>query len=107
MGSPVLRSWLALVVLAAAVGASPAVAGQAAPPGVQPNAMTGRVTAGHSAAAVSGAVVTIEETGQSAVSGPDGTYRIIGVRPGRVHVRVSAESFAPNRLEVQVVETGA
>jgi iron complex outermembrane recepter protein len=106
MASPVLRLRIALFVLAAAAGASPAVAGQAAPSGVQPNAITGRVSAGHSAAAVSGAVVTIEETGQSAVSGPDGAYRIDGVRPGRVHVRVSAESFAPNRLEVQVVEAG-
>ena len=107
MGSPAGRFRLALVVLAAAVGASPAVAGQTGASAVQPNAITGRVTAGHSAAAVSGAVVTIEETGQSALIGPDGTYRIDGVRPGRVHLRVSAEAFAPNRVEVQVTETGA
>ncbi len=72
----------------------------------QPTVLTGRVTAGHSAAAVSGAIVTLEETGQTAVSGPDGAFRIDGVRPGRVHLRVGAESFAPARVEADVPETG-
>ncbi|MEO5820894.1 MAG: TonB-dependent receptor [Vicinamibacteraceae bacterium] len=102
MGFPFVSRRLPQLVLLLALGvvstAGPAVAAQVA--------LTGRVTAGHSGAAVSGAVVTVEETGQAAVSGPDGTFRIDGVRPGRVHVRVSAESLAPNRLEVQVAETG-
>ncbi len=105
-------------VLALALISSPAAAAQApsspAPAAVsstpplpaRPSAVIGRVTAGHSAAPVSGAVVMIEETGQTAVSGPDGAYRIEGVRPGRVHLRVTAELFAPARVEADVAEDG-
>ena len=50
--SPLVR--LALFVLAAGLAASPAVAGRPQPSALQPAAITGRVTAGHSAAAVAG-----------------------------------------------------
>jgi iron complex outermembrane recepter protein len=118
MGSRV--PFVSLVVLAGVLAASPSAAAAqigpaqpaaAVPPlqsgAVQPGVVSGKVTAGHSAAVVVGAVVTLEETGQTARTGPDGTFRLEGVRPGRIHLRVSAESFAPARAEVDVAETGA
>jgi iron complex outermembrane receptor protein len=110
-GVPFVRLLVLAVLLAA--GWPSSAAAQAAPSPVssqaaaQPGVVSGTVTAGHSAAVVVGAVVTLEETGQTAVTGPDGRYRLEGVRPGRIHLRISAESFAPARAEVDVPEAGA
>jgi iron complex outermembrane recepter protein len=107
-----VRPACVLAVSAVLLG-PPAAAQSPQPPSAPPSptvtadagpALTGRVTAGHSAAVVVGAVVTVEETGQTAATGPDGRYRVGGLRPGTYHLRVAAESFAPGRVEVHVGE---
>ena len=55
-----------------------------------------------SGAALAAAVVTIEETGLSAVTGPDGTFAIEGVPPGTYNITVTREGFAPLSTPVPV-----
>jgi iron complex outermembrane receptor protein len=112
MGSRIHVPFLALLVLLAAAvpsmaAAQPAAVSPSQPGASQPGVVRGTVTAGHSAAVVVGALVLLEETGQTAVTGADGTFRLEGVRPGRIHLRITAESFAPARAEIDVAESGA
>ncbi len=68
--------------------------------------ISGTVTDARSAAAVSGARVVIEESGRETVSGADGQFRFASVQPGTYHLRVSAEGFAPARVELSLAPGG-
>ena len=67
-----------------------------APAQAQANgSVRGTVVDEASGAALAAAVVTIEETGLSAVTGPDGTFAIEDVPPGTYNITVTREGFAP------------
>jgi iron complex outermembrane recepter protein len=80
---------------------APATPGAPSPP-TQPHAISGRVTAGHSTAALPGVTVALEETNQVVVSDADGSYHFDDVPPGTYHLKVTLESFTPARLEARV-----
>ena len=83
----------------AAMAQAPAPPASTAPsPGAAAAAITGVVSERHSAARIPGATVTLEETGRTVVSGPDGTYRFDDVAPGIYHLRATLDSFTPARV---------
>jgi iron complex outermembrane receptor protein len=62
--------------------------------------ITGKVTDTRSNAVVSGARIVVEETRRETTTSTDGQFSLTGVRPGTYHLRVSAEGFAPTRVEI-------
>lgn len=77
-------------------------ASTAQPPSPAAGAITGVVSERHSAARIPGATVTLEEMGQTVVSGADGAYRFNDVAAGTYHLRATLESFTPARVETRV-----
>ncbi len=69
-------------------------------------ALTGTITERHSSGPMPGVTVTLEETGQTVVSGADGGYRFEGLAPGTYHLKVTLDSFTPARVEARIAPGG-
>jgi iron complex outermembrane receptor protein len=101
MGSRVFRQLVLSLTLLLAPGVTLAAMAQ-----VATSAVAGVITERHSAAPMPGVTVTLEETGQTVVSGADGRYRFDDIAPGLYHLRANLESFTPARVEVRVTGGG-
>ena len=117
MGPRTVAQLILVCVALLAPGVGPAATAQVAPrapkpaaaPKARPGAdkatgvLAGIITERHSAGPLPGVTVTLEEAGQTVVSGADGGYRFEGVAPGTYHLTVAIESFTPARIEARVV----
>ncbi|MFI5076877.1 MAG: TonB-dependent receptor [Vicinamibacteria bacterium] len=117
MGSRVSLQLVLACIALLAPGLGPAATAQVAPRTARPSGapkaaagavkatgvLAGIITERHSAGPLPGVTVTLEETGQTVVSGADGGYRFEGVAPGTYHLTVTIESFTPARIEARVV----
>ena len=116
MGSRVSLQLVVACIALVAPGLGPAATAQVAPRTTRPSGapkaaagavkatgvLAGIITERHSAGPLPGVTVTLEETGQTVVSGADGGYRFEGVAPGTYHLTVTIESFTPARIEARV-----
>ncbi|CAA9341851.1 MAG: hypothetical protein AVDCRST_MAG11-3018, partial [uncultured Gemmatimonadaceae bacterium] len=99
MHQPSRQWWAAAALAAAALGAGPArAAAQAADAGV----IEGRVTDASSRRPVPGVQVLVVNTTAGAVTGPEGTFRILSVTPGDRRLRTRLIGYAPSEQAVTV-----
>jgi outer membrane receptor protein involved in Fe transport len=80
----------------------PRTLARAAREAVDSATLMGRVTERASGSAIAGAIVAIEGTTWSAVTGADGRYRIDGVTPGDYVVGARYIGYTPTRVRVTV-----